>query len=303
MIRITYADGPIAEVEEGTTVLEASLRNGIDHMHACGGDARCTTCRIAVIDGEERCPAPREKEAEVLEMNGFSPPVRLACQLRPAGDVTVRVLVRESAFQALARPEGMARELDVAVLFADIRGFTSFAEQKLPFDVLHVLNRYFDRMGTVVEFNGGRVISFQGDGMMCLFGIGGRRREAAVQAVTAGLQMLDAVAVQAKYCAAHFALDLRVGVGIDFGRAVVGEVGYYRNTQLNAIGDVVNTAARVQELTKETDAALLVTQPVADRVARGFDLGPPIGVEIRGKAGRHNLYEVRGRAKAQGAKR
>ncbi len=95
MPRINYIDGPTIEAEEGETVLEASVRQGVDHQQACGGDCRCSTCRVEVVEGAEHCSEPREDELEVLAVNGLRPPVRLACQLRPEGDITVRVLLRE----------------------------------------------------------------------------------------------------------------------------------------------------------------------------------------------------------------
>ncbi len=294
LIRIRYVDGRTIEVEEGTSVLEGSVRYGVDHMHACGGAARCTTCRIEVLDGLEHCPAPNERERDVSAINGICSPVRLACQLRPTGDITVRVLMQEHREEPTLRTEGDARELQVAVLFADIRGFTTFAENRLPFDVLHVLNRYFDRMGTIVELHGGRVMSFQGDGMMCLFGLAGDAQGAAVSAAETSLSMLEAAGVQAAYCADHFEFELAIGIGIDFGRAVIGEVGYYRNSQLNAIGDVVNTAARVQDFTKETGCAVLATKAVRDRVRERFRFGREFSVEMRGKRGQHRLYELVG---------
>lgn len=291
-IRVTYEGGLAFEIEEGMSVLEASVRHDIDHMHACGGSARCTTCRIEVIEGIEHCPPPDEREQQVTEINGIHPNVRLACQLRPSGDVTVRVLMQESKAHRPRVGEIGIQELEVAVLFADMRGFTAFAERQLPFDVLHVLNRYFDRMGTIVELHSGGVLSFQGDGMMCLFGLDGDGDRSAVRAVHAGLEMLEAARVQSSYCADHFGLDLKVGIGIDFGKAVVGEMGYYRNSQLNAIGDVVNTASRLQDLTKELEADLLVSRAVVDRLHNRFKLGREFTTEIRGKAGAHQVHEV-----------
>jgi len=291
MPRVCYIDGPTLELEPGETILEASIRSGIDHRHACGGNARCSTCRIEVLEGLEHCPEPRLNERVVLAIHRLGPPVRLACQLRPEGDVTVRVLLRESRQPVpVSLAEGLAQEREVAVLFSDVRDFTPFAERHLPFDVLHLLNRYFDRMGTIVEAHQGQVVSFQGDGMMTLFAAGGDT--AAVAAVQCGLEMLEACRGLSGYSKEHFDFEFRAGIGIDFGRAVVGQVGYYRNTHLSAIGDVVNTASRVQALAKETGAPLLITEPVRERVQDCFRIGREFSVDLRGKAGQHKVYEV-----------
>jgi adenylate cyclase len=292
--RVRFVDGPTIELEEGESLLDGSTRYGLDHMHACGGKCRCSTCRIEVLEGGEHLPDPSEEEAEVLELNSLLPPIRLACQLRPRGDLVVRVLLHESEFPpAPSLAEGLAQERDVAVLFSDIRGFTSFAEERLPFDVLHLLNRYFDRMGGLVEKHQGHVVSFQGDGMLALFLASGDR--SAMAAVASGLDMLNACQSLSAYASQHFGIQVAVGIGIDFGRAVVGQVGYYRKTELSAIGDVVNTASRVRVLTKETGVPLLVTEAVRSRVADHFEVGRDFAGDLRGKAGRHRLYEVTGK--------
>ena len=153
---IDYGAGVRREVEAGTSVLEASLAAELAHAHACGGNGRCTTCRVRVEAGLESCPEPDALESEALRSNGLEAPVRLACRLRPTGDVTVRILTSEHRTPARAAPEAV--EEHVAVLFSDIRGFTAFSETHLPFDVANVLNRYFDTMGVRVERHDGHIL-------------------------------------------------------------------------------------------------------------------------------------------------
>ena len=293
MPNVRYVDGPTIELEEGETILQASLRCGVDHRNACDGVCRCSTCRVEIVEGAEHLADADEEECEILAINNLDAPVRLACGLRPTGDVTVRVLMRESDEalpQSLA--QGLAQEREIAVLFADIRNFTPFAEQQLPFDVLHLLNRYFDRMGTVIDKFHGHIVSYQGDGIVALFPAGGDT--SALEAVHCGLEMLEARESLAEYAQEHFSFELRMGIGIDFGRALVGQIGYYRNTQLNAIGDVVNTASRVQDLTKEMGVEMLITAAVRDRLRDRFATGQELETDIRGKAGRHTMIEVLG---------
>ncbi len=302
MPRICYVDGPTVQAGKRESVLDVSIRHGIDHEHACGGKARCSTCRIEVLEGAGHCPAPRLSERVVLAINRLRSPIRLACQLRPKGDITVRVLLRESEHPVPpSLAEGLAQERELAVLFSDIRNYTTFAEQQLPFDVLHLINRYFDRMGTIVERRDGHLVSFQGDGMMILFPAGGSA--SAVASVHCGLEMLEACRALNDYSMEHFNFELRMGIGIDFGRALVGQMGYYRNTQLNAIGDVVNTASRVQGLTKESGVNLLVTEPIRERVHDRFQIGREFSADLRGKAGQHMLYEVLAEEKGGGKRR
>ena len=289
MPRIDYGDGLIIDLPSGITVLEASIQHGLHHMHACGGCCRCTTCRIEILEGLENCPPASTNEREALTLAGFpSETVRLACQLRPSGDLKIRLLLRE---QPSLRPEGMAREREVAILFTDLRGFTTFAEQHMPFDVLHLLNRYFDRMGTIVEAHRGQVITFLGDGMVCLFEMGPPAQR-AIAATCCGLQLIHASQVFAQYARDHFGFELKVGVGIAWGRAVIGQVGYYNKVGLNIIGDVVNTAARVQDAVKETGTSLMVTEAIQQLISSQFQSGREIILELKGKQGKHKLYEV-----------
>ena len=296
MPRIDYGGGLTIEAGAGMTILEASMQHGLDHRAACGGDARCTTCRVEILEGAENCPPRTAAEREVLELGGFGDKIRLGCSLRPTGDVKIRLLVRERIGKEDLRPEGMARERDVAVLFADIRNFTTFSEKHLAFDVLHLLNRYFDRMGTIIDFNRGEVIAFLGDGIVSFFEDNDPTRAAAA-ASRCAVQMLKGARAFSRYAGEHFGFDVEIGIGIAFGPAVIGEVGYYRNTRLNCIGDVVNTASRVQDATKEHSASLLVTDAVRKLVENRIEFGRVFTCELRGKEGEHRLHEVLGERK------
>ena len=291
MLRIDHGDGLVLEVPDGLSVLEASIQTGIQHTHACGGEGRCTTCRIEVLEGRENCPAMGDAEREVLALRGFEDPIRLACKLRPTGDVKIRRLVRDHPDLRAMRPEGMAREREVAILFADVRGFTTFSEHNLAFDVLHLLNRYFDRMGTIVEANRGRIITFLGDGAVCLFE-GLKPDETAANSIRCGIEIVQASTLFNRYTHDNFKFEMSVGVGIDWGRAVIGQVGYYNKTDLNVIGDVVNTAARVQEATKGLGEPILITEHLKHLTEGQFQFGDPNPLELRGKEGVHHLFGV-----------
>jgi len=293
MPRIDYGGGLTIETPKGLTVLEASMLHGLDHRAACGAQERCTTCRIEIVEGLENCPAMRDSEREVLEAGGFGPNIRLGCSLAPDGDIKIRLLVRERIGKEDLRPEGLGREREVAVLFADIRNFTAFSEKHLAFDVLHLINRYFDRMGTIIDFNRGEVVAFLGDGIVCFFDDADARR-AAMCATRCALQMLKATKAFSNYAVDHFSFPVESGIGIAWGHAVIGEVGYYRNMRLNCIGDVVNTASRVQDVTKERGARLLVTEEVRRLGGDAFEFGRCFKCELRGKEGEHELHEVLG---------
>jgi adenylate cyclase len=291
MPTIEYADGRRIRVPRGTTVLSASLGEQLDHAHACGGRGRCTTCRVLVEAGDAHCPPPTAAEAEALALNGLEAPIRLACQLAPVGDVRVRVLIESHIAPCQSVPDAV--EESVGVVFADLRGFTAFAEGRLPFDVCNVLNRYFDSMGVHVERNGGHILDYLGDGIMILF------RPVDTEdplraAARCSLDMQRASETFRRYVWKHFRGELRVGVAAHAGRAVVGALGYFRNRQLNAVGDALNVVARLESLNSELGTAVLFSAEVLDACRDFVEVGRQFELPVRGRAGAVTAYEVLG---------
>src|SRR5216683_2601502 len=237
LVRIGYPDGRFVEVMPGTSVLEASRVAGIPHAHVCGGRGRCSTCRVRVRGENRSLDPPGEEEARVLRRIGARPNVRLACQLRPRGAVEVTPLLPPFAHAADGQRRvdfAQGSEREIAILFADIRGFTGLAEGRLPYDVVFVLNRYFAAMGRAVEAAGGRVDKF-------------------------------------------------IGIGIHVGPTIVGEMGYGSATAITAIGDAVNTASRLETLTKTYGCQLVVSEETVLRAGLDLSAFPRHEIEIRGK--------------------
>ena len=286
--RVAYAGGREITAPVGMTVLEVSRLGGVPHASVCGGRGRCSTCRVRVERGLETLPAARPDEQRVLERVGAPPGVRLACQLRPTRDVAVAPLLPATAGPAHAAPRGDARggrEQEIAVLFADLRGFTGMAEHKLPYDVVFVLNRYCEVVGGAITRAGGVPNQFSGDGVMALFGVdrgaeeGCRRALAAARAMVAGIDMLNAE------LAVELPAPLRIGIGIHTGTAIVGRMGYGDSAQLTAIGDTVNVAARLEQLTKEYACALVMSEEVAARAGLDVSAFPRHELTVRNRAG------------------
>jgi adenylate cyclase len=280
MPTIDYGDDLRVEVPAGSTVLRASLGAGFSHGRACGGRGRCTTCRIRVEEGLENCPPPSQREAEALAANGLEAPIRLACQLRPTGDLRVRILIPEQVRPADDLPPAV--EEQVAALFIDLRGFTRFAETRLPFDVCSVLNRYFDIMGGLVEGHRGRILDYLGDGLMVLFRPG-QERSPALRAVACALDMRRAGLHFASYAADHFQAELSVGQAVHVGRAVVGDMGYFRERHLNAVGDVLNVVARLEDHNRDSGTDVLVSAAAAKACDDAFRFGASFELALRGR--------------------
>jgi adenylate cyclase len=286
ILRLTYPSGRTVEIVPGLSVLEASRLNGIPHASVCGGRGRCSTCRIRVKGGAEAVPPPLPEEVKVLERVGAAPDVRLACQLRPLGDLQVTPLLPATAQarDGYRRPSYLlGSELEIAILFADLRAFTKLSEQKLPYDVVFLLNRYFAEMGHAVEEAGGRIDKFIGDGVMALFGIDRGVDAGCREALSAARAMSERVARLSETLSHDLPDPLRIGIGIHTGIAIVGEMGYGRAISLTAVGDSVNTASRLESLTKTYGAELVVSEAVLARA--GIDLShvERRELEIRGR--------------------
>jgi adenylate cyclase len=285
-VAISYPDGRRVEVTRGTTILEASRIAGVPHASVCGGRGRCSTCRVRVIEGQEHIPEPSPAELKVLERVGASPGTRLACQARPTGPVQVMPLLPPHAGPADARGKPsylQGAEEEIAILFCDLRAFTNLAEHRLPYDLVFLLNRFFRSMGEAVEEAGGRVDKFIGDGVMALFGIGTTPREGCRQALIAARRMSERLADVNAALHHELPAPLKIGIGIHAGHAIVGEMGYGRAISLTAVGDAVNTASRLEAMTKEFDCQLVLSQTVADLAAVDLAAFPQRQVEVRGR--------------------
>jgi adenylate cyclase len=286
LVRIGYPDGRFIDVVRGTSVLEASRLAGIPHAHVCGGRGRCSTCRVRVRGEIGGIDPPGDAEQRVLRRIGAIANVRLACQLRPKGTVDVTPLLPPFAYAMDGRRRvdfAQGSEREIAILFADIRGFTALSEGRLPYDVVFILNRYFAAVGRAVESAGGRVDKFLGDGVMALFGIDSGAQQGCREALTAARLMSERMGELNASLRGEIERPLRIGIGIHAGPIIIGEMGYGGVTAMTAIGDAVNTASRLEELTKEYTVELVVSEAVVSRA--GFDLSgfPRQEVEIRGK--------------------
>lgn len=284
---VIYPDGARVACDRGLSVLEASRIGGQSHASVCGGRGRCSTCRIRVVSGSAALPSPSEAEQRVLDRVSAPENVRLACQLRPTADLAVIPLLPANAEprEGFRRPgylQGSERE--IAVLFSDLRSFTQFSESKLPYDVVFVLNQYFRTMGGAIEAAGGRLDKFIGDGVMALFGIDGGPEAGSRQALNAARAMAQGLEELNRQLANDLQEPLRMGIGIHAGPAIVGEMGFHHATSVTAIGDTVNTASRLEGMTKELACGLIVSETVIDYAGVDYSEHPRKKIVVRGRS-------------------
>ena len=165
-----------------------------------------------VVEGQENLGGYSEREAEIVQLKQWAAEMRLSCQAKVFGDVTVRRLVRDEMDVLLINAEGAknvlgvnGREQSLAILFCDMGNFTEFAVSQLPYDVVHLLNRYYHAMGETVMANGGYIDKYLGDGLMAFFGLdGGEPADFCRQAVRASFQMQARISLLNQYAKKYF---------------------------------------------------------------------------------------------------
>jgi len=250
---------------------------------------------VRIAAGLADLPPANGDELKVLARVGAPDSVRLACQLRPTADVTVMPLLppNVSLQSGETRPNYLqGSEREIAVLFADLRAFTKFSESKLPYDVVFALNQYFRGMGQAVESAGGHLDKFIGDGVMALFGVESDLETGCRQALAAAAAMAEALEHLNHQLRHDLDEPLRMGIGVHAGATIVGEMGYGAATSVTAIGDTVNTASRLEAMTKEFTVQAIVSDYVAECAAADLGAFEAREVTVRGRAETMKVYLV-----------
>lgn len=188
-----------------------------------------------------------------------------------------------------------SRRKHVTVLFADMRGFTAMAEQMAPEDVVRFLNDYFDRMNRVVIRHQGTLDKFMGDGLMAIFGAPRDDPYQEEHALRAALEMRDELGRLSEELKAIGKSAVRIGIGINSGSAVVGNIGSKKRIEYTAIGDTVNVASRLEAATRDLDADILISEATYDAVkhiASASRVKEPL--QLKGRASHVVAYTVEG---------
>jgi adenylate cyclase len=288
MINLSYGNGRTVRVPKGLSVLEASLRYNVPHASVCGGRARCSTCRIRVIGDCSLLPEPSQREAFVLNRVGATDPsIRLACQLRPETDLSFFQLFVPQAMSANARgsqPHRIGQERYLVSMFVDMRGSTKLAEIQLPFDTVFIVNRFLGAVSQAVIECGGQPNQFIGDGELALFGLSSGPQTACRQALRAAARIAANIDELNQFLKHDLREPIRFGVGIHGGEVIIGDIGYRDHMVFTALGDAVNVAARLQDMTKSLGCEAIVSEEVRVTAGLSADALPEREVTIRGRA-------------------
>jgi len=292
--QVRHASGRVITAPVGRSILEAIRDAGIPHASVCGGRARCTTCRVRVGEGLEALPPPRPAEAKALARIEAPPNVRLACQCRPRENVAVTPLLPAGAGAALARRPGspQGRERRIVAMFVDLRESTRMAEGRLPYDVVFLMNQFFDEMYQALQATKGYYAQFRGDGLLALYGLQSELEQACREALAGAAEMQRRLERLNASLADDLAEPLRIGIGVHAGVAIVGTMGPPDAPIRSAIGDNINIAARLEGMTKAYRCTLVVSEDTL-RAAGVDPRGAPLHrVRVRGRNERLNVYAV-----------
>jgi adenylate cyclase len=286
MYTVSYPHRQV-RVPKGMSVLEASLRFNIPHASVCGGRARCSTCRVRVVSDRGALPRPSGREAFVLARvsAGADPAIRLACQLRPQSDVAVIPILPPQIGAGFVRGRQrmhIGEERYVVSMFVDMRGSTKLSEVRLPFDIVFLINQFVEAVSKGITEAGGQPNQFVGDGVLALFGLDVDRPTACRQA----LRGASLVASNVAYLNHQFATEVRepieYGIGINAGDVIIGDIGFRGHTVFTALGDSVNVAARLQDMTKSLNCKAVVSEEVCKTAGIPDDALTRAQVTIRG---------------------
>lgn len=279
-VRVKYVEGPEVVAEKGMTLLEISQANGIPHTALCGGKGRCTTCRVIVEDGADALPSPSVVEARSLAAVGAPRKARLACQIRPTEPLTAfRMFRPDGGRQRAHSSQGQERKL--AVLFLDMRGFTSRTTGQLPYDIVFLLNRFFDAIVPAITAEHGVVDKYMGDGLLAVFETPDTESSARA-GLQAAINVSRALVQFNQRLEAEGSPRIRIGMGLHLGDLVLGEIGAAGTATRTIIGDAVNVASRLEGQTKDLGVELLVSSELLQAAGFGGDQSGLKSFDLRG---------------------
>ena len=205
---------------------------------------------------------------------------------------------KEVAEKLLEDPELLeGKSVYLTALFVDIRGFTAFCSNRNADEILRMLNQFYSIVAEAVKHHEGLVNKYLGDSVFAIFGAPDPYEQTEEKAVRACLEILDVFKSQREKFYREFGVDLQIGIGIESGSVMVGNVGNTERIEYTALGDAVNMASRYESLNKRFNTRILFSRHVKESIEKSFqdlefvDLGEH---QVRGAEGLHRFYTIKG---------
>jgi len=213
-----------------------------------------------------------------------------------------RYVSRDVVEEILSHPDQVAlkgRRMKITIFFSDIRNFTTLSEKLTPEQIVEMLNEYFTAMTEVALKYKGTIDKFIGDALMCIFGAPIPHADDAERAVRASVEMLERLDQLCKKWCAEGRDTFRIGIGLNTGEAVVGNIGSAHKMEYTVIGDSVNVASRIESLNKQYNATLLISGSVYQETSRIIEAKYLGSTQVKGKKEPVEIYQVFGLKKAE----
>lgn len=279
MVTITYRGyGPV-QVPRGVSVLEASRMSNIPHPASCRGRGRCSTCRVHILSGAKGLPEPTQQERALLAHVGARENVRLGCQLRPNHDISIRVLMPVLGGRTTdldTEASEWALERNATVLRLDLRAFNTLTQNRLPYEIAVLVNRFAAEMTQVVESHHGQIDLMYGDGLQAIFDIDDNLKASTRAAMAAARDMGRVLDLLNAELHGALPIPIRAGFGIHTGPVILARIGEgLQDSTVHAIGSTATIAASLETASKELLADYVISAATVE--ASGYDFsGYPV---------------------------
>jgi adenylate cyclase len=301
-LTIAYTGGPKVQSAIDPTLLEISRANGVAHASACGGRARCGTCRVRIDEGASSLPPPGFAERFTLARVKAPDNARLACQIRPRGSLSVTRLVRiqdEGPSAAAAQnPDDAGVTKPLCLLYLRIRDIDEISRDRLPYDVIFILNEFFAAGGAAIDQNNGWVDKFFGDGVLAVFG----QQRGLDRGCNDALQVARAIDVALdrlnEKVSAEIGRPIAISIGLHAGSFFLGRIGLGRTSVLSVVGPGTEVALQLANVAEDKGWQIALSAEAAQHIGVA-GIGERQSVTISGRGGESQSVNVIGVARAR----
>jgi adenylate cyclase len=267
-VRIRYPERSV-EVPRGWSVLEASRSHHLPHVAVCGGRARCSTCRVRIVDGDANCPPPTDMESATLRRIHAGPDVRLACQLRPTGDV---VLVPALGPTGPARhPAASAPAVEKELAFACVswNNFHALSQAMLAQDEVFLVARFQRCVEGATQQRRVAICNIGSDSVTLAFGVAGQPEQACREALLPAFSVEQGLDALAELCARQFGARPEFGICAHVGIAALSNVEGEVPHQRVAAGPAVREMQRLRQAAAQQGAKVVLSADLLRHAGAG----------------------------------